>query len=113
MGPASLSLSLGAMALDTEIILVDGPKDMTSWYQSLVLLVQHIQRCEHAEIRDNGFASHPGVFVAEGVEGRFRSSSFSIWSDVPGEIILQHKRNSREADMLKSMLQRFFHGNGT
>lgn len=101
------------MALDTEIMLVDGSKDLTSWYKTLVFLVQHIQHCERAEIRDNGFASHPGVFVTEGVEGRFGSSSLSIWSDVPGEIILKHKRNSREADMLKSMLRRFFHEDGT
>jgi len=65
------------------------------WYRRMVSLVQSMEGSREFEIQDNGYRTDPGVFVTEGVSGSFKGHSFSIWSDVPGEIILRHSKGSR------------------
>ena len=72
---------------------VDMPLD--SWYRRMVSLVQSMEGAGEFEIHDNGYRTHPGVFVTEGVSGSFKGHSFNIWSDIPGEIILKHSKGSR------------------
>jgi len=101
------------MAFDTHVLRVEGPKDLSSWYRSLVRAVQWLQRCHEAEIEDNGFAIDPGLFVTSGVRGRLRSAEFTIWSDLPCELIIEHKRNSRDAEALEAHLLAFYCEEGT
>jgi hypothetical protein len=60
------------------------------WYQQMILLLERMAGSGEFSILDNGYKHHPGVFVTEGVKGSFNAVSFSVLSDVPGEIILMH-----------------------
>ena len=64
------------------------PRD--KWYQQMNLLLERMAGSGEFSVLDNGYKRYPGVFVTEGVKGSFSGGSFSVWSDVPGEIILMH-----------------------
>ena len=49
------------------------------------------------QIHDNGYVRFPGVLVIEGVKGTYKGHRFSIWSDIPGEILLRHPDVPRSA----------------
>ncbi len=72
---------------------VDIPLD--SWYRLMVSLVQGMESTGEFDIHANGYRTHPGIFVTEGVSGSFKGHGFNIWSDRQGEIILKHLKGSR------------------
>jgi hypothetical protein len=61
-----------------------------AWHRRMVSLIQAMEFMCEFDIRDNGYRRFPSVFVNGGVTGSFKGHRFSVWSDLPGEIILRH-----------------------
>ena len=68
-----------------------GDMSMEQWYALVVSFIDALQANEDIRIKDNGYHRVPGVLVTDGVTGFFRDRQFSIWSDIPGELILKHQ----------------------
>lgn len=66
------------------------PGGFREWYAALARLVTELVATPGVEIVDNGFRSHPDVFTSDGVSGEYHGKAFSLWSDLPGELILKH-----------------------
>lgn len=64
------------------------------WFGRVGSLMDTLKGLSEFRIHDNGF---PGVLVIEGVKGTYKGHKFSIWSDIPGEILLRHPDVPRSA----------------
>ena len=73
-----------------ELRCAEGHLPRDKWYQQMILLLERMARSGEFSVSDNGYKRYPGVFVTEGVKGSFNAGSFSVLSDIPGEIILTH-----------------------
>ena len=62
----------------------------SEWHQRLLLLLERMRESDEFSVLDNGYRRYPGLLVTDGVKSSFSGQSFSVWSDVPGEIILVH-----------------------
>jgi hypothetical protein len=74
----------------TIVCAADRHLPRSEWHQRLCLLLERMEGAEEFSVVDNGYKRYPGVLVTEGVKSSFSGQSFSVWSDVPGEIILVH-----------------------
>ena len=68
-----------------------------AWYEMVVSLIEGLKCTSEFRIHDNGYGKFPGVLVTEGVKGVYTGHAFSIWSDIPGEIVLKHPAVPRSA----------------
>jgi hypothetical protein len=83
---------------DTTVIHCAGDdQTFEIWYETVVSLIESMERTMQFRIHDNGYRKFHGVFVSEGVKGTYNGHDFSIWSDIPGEIILRHPEVPRSA----------------
>ena len=87
--PQPLSWTLGHDDVTT-MRCAEGHLPRDKWHQQITLLLERMAGSSEFSVSDNGYKRYPGVFVTEGVKGSFSAGSFSVWSDVPGEIILIH-----------------------
>ena len=64
--------------------------EISDWYDRVVAFILTLDESSDFEVVENRYRRFPSILVTNGITALYRGHRFELWSDVPGELILDH-----------------------